>query len=241
MSTRATITVADDRESFDLYQHHDGYPEGPYGLVRHIAMARRLAWDLPRFEAADFSAAVIAVLKDRGGSTYLTKNASEHADRAYHYRIEPVRENTVTRVMLTISRASLDRGQNDVEIFSGEIQSAVSQFNAFADASEQPREWRVLGDIEAALYRAEEEIGLLCGHKPDEDTEKALEDIDDASRASCLLRHHLEQNDPWRTLGRTEQTLHRLRETGELIQPAALPAVEVKLAMDAHRRFQRDL
>lgn len=106
MSTRATITVADENDSFDIYQHHDGYPDGPNGLVRHIAMARRLAWDLPRFEAADFAAAVIAVLKDRGGSTYLTKDAEAHGDRSYHYRIEPARENTVTRAQLTISRPS---------------------------------------------------------------------------------------------------------------------------------------
>jgi len=239
MSTRATITVADDRESFDLYQHHDGYPDGPFGLVRHIAMARRLAWDLPRFEAADFSAAVIAVLKDRGGSTYLTKDASEHADRSYHYRIEPVREDTVPRVMLTISRASWQHGQDDVEIFSGEIPSAVSKFKSFPDASKQPREWQMLGDLEGALYRAEEEIGMLCGHRPDEDTQKTLEDLDDAGRSACRLRFHLEQNDPWRTLAHTEKSLARVREASQTPVPG-LPTVEVKLAMDAHRRFQRD-
>ncbi len=54
MSTRTTTTVADKQDSFDIYQHHDGYHDGPYGLVRHLALARRLAWDLPRFEAADF-------------------------------------------------------------------------------------------------------------------------------------------------------------------------------------------
>ncbi len=240
MSTRATITVADEHDSFDLYQHHDGYPDGPFGLVRHLAMARRLAWDLPRFEAGDFAAAVIAVLKDRGCSTYLTRDADAHADRAYHYRIEPSRENYLTRVMLTISRASSERAQGDVEIFAGEIQAAVAKFNAVADTSDQPREWQMLGEIEASLYRAEEEVGMLCGHKPDEDTEKVLEDIDDAGRTACRLRYHLEQNDPWRTLGRTEKSLSRLRETGEPCQPAALPTVEVKLAMDAHRRFQRN-
>lgn len=84
MSTRATITVADERGSFDIYQHHGGYPDGQHGLVRQIAMARRMAWDLPRFEASDFAAAVIAALKDRGGSTYLTADAEAHCDRAFH-------------------------------------------------------------------------------------------------------------------------------------------------------------
>ena len=141
--------------------------------------------------------------------------------------------------MLTISRARWDRGQDDVEIFSGEIQSAVSKFKAFADASEQPREWQMLGDIEGAVYRAEEEIGMLCGHRPDEDTQKTLEDLDDAGRSACRLRFHLEQNDPWRTLAHTEKALVRVREASQKAVPG-LPTVEVKLAMDAHRRFQRD-
>lgn len=240
MSTRATITVADDHDSFDIYQHHDGYPDGPFGLVRHIAMARRLAWDPPRFEAADFAAAVIAVLKDRGGSTYLTKDANAHRDRDFHYRIEPLRENYATRMMLTIFRPNHERGRGDVEIFAGEIQEAVSKFGAVAETSGQPREWQMLGDLEGALYRAEEEIGALCGNRPDEDTEKVLEDLDDVGRTACRLRHHLEQNDPWSSLTRVETCLDRLRGSGKPVPATALPSVDVKLAMDAHRRFQRD-
>jgi hypothetical protein len=240
MSTRATITVADEKDSFDIYQHHDGYPDGPFGLVRHIAMARRLAWDLPRFEAADFAAAIIAVLKDRGGSTYLTKEAEAHCDRDFHYRIVAQRENCAARVMLTITRTSYERGRGDVEVFAGEIQEAVAKFNAVSETRDHPREWQILGEIEGALYRAEEEIAVLCGNRPDEDTEKVLEELDDAGRAVCRLRHHLDQNDPWATLTRLEGALERLRVSGQPVQVTALPSVDVKLAMDAHRRFQRD-
>lgn len=240
MSTRATITVADDNDSFDIYQHHDGYPDGPHGLVRHIAMARRLAWNLPRFEAADFAAAIIAVLKDRGGSTYLTKDADAHGDRDFHYRIEPLRENYATRMMLTIFRPSHESGRGDVEIFAGDIQEAVSKSGAVAEISGQPREWQMLGDLEGALFRAEEQIGALCRHRPDEDTEKVLEDLDDAGRTACRLRHHLEQNDPWSSLTRVETYLEGLGTSGEQVPVTALPSVDVKLAMDAHRRFQRD-
>jgi hypothetical protein len=196
MSTRATITVADQHDSFDLYQHHDGYPDGPHGLVRHIAMARRLAWDLPRFEAADFAAAIIAVLKDRGGSTYLTKNADAHNDRSFHYRVEPVREDSTTSVQLTISGPNFERGKNEVEVFVGSIQEAVAKFNAITDTTNQPREWRMLGEIESALYRAEEEIHQWVEGTLDPDTQATLDDLDNAGRGSCLLRHHLEQNDP---------------------------------------------
>lgn len=240
MSTRATITVADQHDSFDLYQHHDGYPDGPHGLVRHIGMARRLAWDLPRFEAADFAAAIIAVIKDRGGSTYLTKDADAHGDRSFHYRVEPVHENSATSVQLTISRPSVERGKSDVEIFAGSIQDAVAKFNAVPDTTDQPREWKMLAEIEGALYRAEEEIHQWVKGTPDPDTQDTLVDLEVAGRASCLLRHHLEQNDPWRTLGNVEKRLNRLRDAGEPCQPTALPTVDVKLALDAHRRFQRN-
>lgn len=140
MSTRATITVADQHDSFDLYQPHDGYPDGPHGLVRHIAIARRLAWDLPRFEAGDFAAAIISVLKDRGGSTYLTKDADAHSDRSFHYRIETVREDTAHRVQLTISRPSWERVRGDVEVFAGSIQNAVAKFKAVDELIQERRE-----------------------------------------------------------------------------------------------------
>lgn len=240
MSTRATITVADQHDSFDLYQHHDGYPDGPHGLVRHIALARRLAWDLPRFEAADFAAAIIAVLKDRGGSTYLAKDADAHSDRSFHYRIEPRLENSDNGVQLTISRPSYERGKSEVEVFAGSIQDAVAKFNAVPDTTDQPREWQILGEIEGALYRAEEEIHQWVKGTPDADTQAALDDLEDAGRASCLLRHHLEQNDPWRTLGHVEKRLNHLRDASEPCQTTALPTVDVKLALEAHRRFQRD-
>lgn len=239
MSTRATITVADDNDSFDIYQHHDGYPDGPNGLVRHIAMARRLAWDLPRFEAADFAAAIIAVLKDRGGSTYLTSDAEAHGDRTFHYRVTPLRESTTTRVMLTISKPSWERGKGDVEVFAGEIQDAVARFDAVAETSDQPREWQILGEIEGALFRAEEEIGQWVKGTPDPDTQATLDDLDDAGRAMCQLRHHLEKNDPWRGLTKAETILETMRKE-QSNQYANFAATEVHLAMDAHRRFQRD-
>lgn len=240
MSTRATITVADDHDSFDLYQHHDGYPEGPHGLVRHIAMARRLAWDLPRFEAADFAAAVIAVLKDRGGSTYLTQDAEAHTDRSYHYRIEPVRENYATRVLLTISRPAWDRTQRDIEMFHGEIPEAVAKFDAIGETAKQPREYQILMTAEGSLWRAHEEISALCGDRPDPDTEQVFEDIEDATRDLASLRQHLEANSPWRTLAHAEKALQRVKES-QATPVMGLPTVEVNLSIGAHRRFQRTL
>ncbi|MGH1353606.1 MAG: hypothetical protein ACRBBS_00800 [Thalassovita sp.] len=239
MSTRATITVVDEHDSFDIYQHHDGYPGGPYGLVCHIAMARRLAWVLPRFEAADFAAAIIAVLKGRGGSTYLTKEAKAHGDRTFHYRVEAARDDASTRVQLTITQPSWKRGKTDIEVFTGDIQAAVRKYNAAAETSDQPREWQMLGEIEGALCRAEEEISQWVKGAPEPDTQATLDDLDDAGRAMCQLRHHLEKTDPWSALGKAETILETIRKETDN-QSGGLATTEVHLTMEAHRRFQRD-
>lgn len=84
MSTRATISVLDSHEKFDIYKHHDGYPEW---VLPYIKEAIKFAWKLPRFEASDFAAALIRVMKTSGWSVYLTTDATRHADREYHYDI----------------------------------------------------------------------------------------------------------------------------------------------------------
>lgn len=222
MSTRATITVSDESSSFDICQHHDGYPEGPHGLVRHIAMAGRFAWDLPRFEAADFAAAIIAVLKDRGGSTYQTKDTDAHSDRAYCYYVEPLRDGVSTQVKLTIQKPSFWT-DDPIEVFSGPLPEAMTKFDAVSGTAKQPREYQILMKAEGALYRAQEEINALCGERPDEDTEKVHDDIEDATRSLMRLRQHFETMSPWRALKLSEDK-----------------SVDAKLAWEAHQRFQRD-
>ena len=221
MSTRATITVADDHDSFDLYQHHDGYPDGPHGMVRHIALAQRLAWDLPRFEAADFAAAVVAVLKDRGGSTYLAADAEAHCDRAYHYQIEPLRDGVSTQVKLTIQQMTF-HDDGPIELFSGPINEAVIKFDAIGETAKQPREYQILMQAEATLCRTQEEITALCGERPDADTEHVHDRIEATCRDLMRLRQHFENMAPWHALKRAE--------TG---------SVDAKLALQAHQRFQR--
>ncbi|PCH75115.1 MAG: hypothetical protein COC12_01840 [Rhodobacteraceae bacterium] len=239
MSTRATITVADKHDSFDIYQHHDGYPDGPHGLVRHLNLAQRLAWDLPRFEAADFAAAVVAVLKDRGGSTYLTADADAHSDRDYHYRISPLRDEVSTRVQLVVSQRSWQEDKPYEVLFSGDLPAAVGQFNAVAEHSDQPRERQVLEPIEGALYRAEEEIRQWFKGTPDPDTQGVLEDLDDAGRLMCSLRHHLEKSDPWAALKQAATILESL-DVDPANRHTGIARTEIRMAMEAHRRWQRD-
>ena len=62
MSTRAVYTFRDARNDFHIYKHCDGYPSGAAEWIR---LALDFAWDLPRFEASEFSAAFVAANKHK--------------------------------------------------------------------------------------------------------------------------------------------------------------------------------
>lgn len=83
MSTRATYEFKDDHNSFTIYKHCDGYPEG--GL-QWIARAIPHAWDLPRFEPDEFAAAFVVGNKGTdGGDVRITTGRQIHGDTEYHY------------------------------------------------------------------------------------------------------------------------------------------------------------
>lgn len=84
MSTRATITVFDDDNYFHLYKHYDGYPEAIKPLIQE---AKQSAWELPRFEAGEFSTSLIKSMKDTKWGLYLICDADIISDRRYHYDI----------------------------------------------------------------------------------------------------------------------------------------------------------
>lgn len=67
MSTRAIYTVlGEKRESpIHIYIHYNGYPSG---ASEHINNALPYAWGLPRFEADEFAAALVAGNKFVSGS-----------------------------------------------------------------------------------------------------------------------------------------------------------------------------
>lgn len=89
MANPALYTFKDKGGEYHVYKHYDGYPTGALGF---IAEAKKLAWDLPRFEADEFAAAFIAANKgEGGGGVRLTiGNAWGQAapsDIEYHYVI----------------------------------------------------------------------------------------------------------------------------------------------------------
>ena len=100
MGTRAVYTFKDDHDSFSVYKHYDGYPEGEgggSGAFGFIKEAKAFAWDLPRFDPSDFAAAFIKANKDAGGDVYLTHGPKSHGDLSYRYEITKEGENLLVK------------------------------------------------------------------------------------------------------------------------------------------------
>ena len=148
MSTRATLSVFDpagEGDKFDIYRHHDGYPHGPHGVVQDVKRALSKAWPLPGFQAADFSAALVATMKNCPGSVYLTRQADLHMDRWYHYDITRAEKE----LHLVVHEYS-ERVGKVVPIFDGTLDEAIERFEALP-----PEGITNLDDPWAALSMAE--------------------------------------------------------------------------------------
>lgn len=87
MSTRSTIAVKDEYNTFTIYRHCDGYPDTENGVLATLSLVLPFAWELPRFEAMDFSAAIIRAWKEHGGNIYCTKSHDSHGDTEYQYDV----------------------------------------------------------------------------------------------------------------------------------------------------------
>jgi len=238
MGTRATITVVDKNDRFDIYQHYDGYPDGEHGLVRRLANAPRMAWKPPRFEAMDFAAAVVAVLKEGGGTTYLTKDAEQHSDRAFHYKITPIRDGVSTRVGLCVTETAWQSDTPDKVLFDGDLMDAAQKFDARPPTITAPRELQLLNPIEAALNRASEEINQWCRDRPEGDTVEVLEMLDTAGTSLLSLRDQLDKSAPWEALAMAQAALSSCTFDGKDTR-VNRAKTQVKLAMEAHEKFQR--
>lgn len=126
MSTRAVYTFKDSDNTFHVYKHCDGYPEG---AAIFIKKAVALAWPLPRFEASEFSAAFVAANKERGGDIYLTGGYDDHGDLDYRYEIT-FKDNQihVQAFTHTIGAGKLNRSifQGTLEKFEKECETINS-------------------------------------------------------------------------------------------------------------------
>ena len=148
MSTRATLSVFDDHDKFDIYRHHDGYPDGPHGVIQDVKLAMSKAWPQPGFQATDFSAALVSTMKKCPGSVYLTRQADLHMDRWYHYDITDADKTLHIKV-----HEYSERVGKVLPVFEGTIDDAIERFDAMpVEDKENPNDpWAALAMAEMAL------------------------------------------------------------------------------------------
>lgn len=90
MSTRSTITVRDRKdgnEAYHIYRHSDGYPDTQHGVIATLPEAFKFAWQLPRYEADDFAAAIVSAWKDGAGNIRFSQGRDAHGDTEFHYEV----------------------------------------------------------------------------------------------------------------------------------------------------------
>ncbi len=82
------IKFVDKDGTYKVYQHMDGYPEGPHGILGLLqkVIASGRAWELPRFEADEFAAAFVCVAKTSQGNVRLVNGGAW--DVAYTYTVK---------------------------------------------------------------------------------------------------------------------------------------------------------
>jgi hypothetical protein len=94
MGTRALVSFVDPvnkAQTVNIYVHFDGYPTN---VLLMIEKATALAWPLPRYEAAEFSAAFVAANKNWAGNIRIdsVKSATQvrknFVDLSYHYVVQ---------------------------------------------------------------------------------------------------------------------------------------------------------
>lgn len=108
MSTRSSVIVDDGQDRIAIYRHSDGYPHGPHGVIAQIPQALKYAWELPRFEAKDFSAALVAAWKQKrdGGGIYIDGDCKKfekvNGDVEWVYVVRPENWKTDTKAGIVV-------------------------------------------------------------------------------------------------------------------------------------------
>ena len=98
MGTRCLIQVHDDHNKISIYRHWDGYPDA---VLPDLQKALALAWPLPRFEANEFAAAIVAAFKSGPGNIRIQSDHDIGWDIEWIYKISKNKlgDNPVVRVI----------------------------------------------------------------------------------------------------------------------------------------------
>ena len=121
MGTRAVYTFKSHGESFHVYKHWDNQPICAAGFISAACLK---AWDLPRFEADEFSAGFIAANKEKPGDVRLIKSPKQCGDAAYFYTVEHDGKSLVITC----------KGHDGKRIFKGSLGSFSTWAAAYDEA-----------------------------------------------------------------------------------------------------------
>lgn len=96
MSTRAIITISDETDTFHLYVYWYEWP----GIVVPLIEKSKNYIDTPsKFEAWDFAAAIITVMKRWASNLYLIQNSKYRMWLIdYHYHVSDFNWNLLVKI-----------------------------------------------------------------------------------------------------------------------------------------------
>lgn len=121
MGTRAVYTFKSHGEAFHVYKHWDNTP---INAAEFIAAALPLAWEVPRFEADEFSAAFIAANKTKEGDIRLIKSPKHCGDASYFYTVGSDENGVVVSA----------KDYAGKKLFSGTLGAFTTWANAYDEA-----------------------------------------------------------------------------------------------------------
>lgn len=132
MSTRCNIIVEDGRSRIQIYRHSDGYPNSQHGVLATLEEVFEYAWTLPRFEADDFAAAIIAAWKQPGGGNIRIDGNPEgdellHSDIEYLYTITRHADGDGIQVVVTPQYDSDSEDAGIVKVMPPKPESEVNK------------------------------------------------------------------------------------------------------------------
>ena len=119
MGTDALITVKDKEHKFFIHQSMDGYPDR---VTEFLKKALKFSWGKGRYEAPDYAAALVAVLKIESGAgcVFLANNKRDWLEDAeYQYLIKMTDDEISVKI-------STVRFGNKSRLFKGSIEDAIT-------------------------------------------------------------------------------------------------------------------
>jgi hypothetical protein len=132
MSTRAIYTFKGFGDTYHVFKHHDGYPEGAADAIKNALL---YAWEMPRYEPDEFAAAFIAGNKPFRGGVRVAKSRTQYSDVEFGYTIYPLEHKKqhdypqmhVGQLLIDVVSTDYWDGKKEMLLFRGPLNSFLAQ------------------------------------------------------------------------------------------------------------------